>query len=116
MAESATPLPLKAPPTQGVTGQRHPLQFILEYLYVEDDSYLCVQVLTVCGGSFARHEKLFSSCNVSHTSTLYIVYFTLVWTTSNRWKTITPNTKRENGLYPPTHSGFQGFATFEQMF
>ena len=27
------PLPLKTPPAHGVTGQRHPLQFILEYLY-----------------------------------------------------------------------------------
>ena len=35
--KSATPLPLKTPPTLGVTGQRHPLQFILEHLYVEDD-------------------------------------------------------------------------------
>ena len=26
-------LPLKTPPTHSVTGQRHPLQFILEYLY-----------------------------------------------------------------------------------
>ena len=34
------PLPLKTPSTQGVTGQRHPLQFILEYLYVEDDRSL----------------------------------------------------------------------------
>ena len=40
MAESATPLPLKTPPTQGVTGQRHPLQFILEYLCVEEDPSL----------------------------------------------------------------------------
>ena len=40
MAESATPLPLKTQPTQGVTGQRLPFQFILEYLYVEDDSSL----------------------------------------------------------------------------
>ena len=27
------PFPLKTPPTHGVTEQRHPLQFILEYLY-----------------------------------------------------------------------------------
>ena len=27
------PLPLKTPPTHGVTGQSHPLQFTLEYLY-----------------------------------------------------------------------------------
>ena len=26
------PLPLKTPPTHGVTGERQPLQFILEYL------------------------------------------------------------------------------------
>ena len=40
MAKSATPLLLKTPPTQGVTGQRHPLQFMLEYLYVEDNPSL----------------------------------------------------------------------------
>ena len=40
MAKSATQLPLKTPPTHGVTGQRHPLQFTLEYLYVEDDPSL----------------------------------------------------------------------------
>ena len=40
MAESATPLPLTIPLTPGETGQRHPLQFILEYLYVEGDSSL----------------------------------------------------------------------------
>ena len=31
---------LKTPPTQGVTGHTHPLQLILEYLYVEDDPSL----------------------------------------------------------------------------
>ena len=40
MAKSATPLPLKTPATHGVTGQRQPLQFILEYLYAEDDPSL----------------------------------------------------------------------------
>ena len=40
MAKLATPLPLKTPSSHGVTGQRHPLQFILEYLYVEDDPSL----------------------------------------------------------------------------
>ena len=40
MAKFATPLTLKTRPTHGVTGQRHPLQFILEYLYVEDDPSL----------------------------------------------------------------------------
>ena len=34
MAESATPLPLKTPSTEGVTGQRHPLPFTLEYFNV----------------------------------------------------------------------------------
>ena len=29
-----------------------------------------------------------------------------MWTRANRWKTITPNTKRENGLYPPTQQAF----------
>ena len=40
MAKSAMPLPLKIPRTHRVTGQRHPLRFILEYLYVEDDPSL----------------------------------------------------------------------------
>ena len=31
--QQSHPLPLKTPPTHGVTGQRHPLQFILEHLY-----------------------------------------------------------------------------------
>ena len=56
------------------------------------------------------------SCNVSHKSTSYLVYLTLVWTRANWWETITPNTKRENGLYPPTQRSFQAFADFEQMF
>ena len=58
----------------------------------------------------------FFPCNVGHTKTSYLVYSTLVWTSANWWKTITPNTKRENGLYPPTQRSFQAFATFEQMF
>ena len=40
MAQIATPLRLKTPPTHGVMGQRHPLQFILVHLYVEDDASL----------------------------------------------------------------------------
>ena len=40
MAKSVMPSPLKTPPTHGVTGQKHPLQFILECLYVEDNASL----------------------------------------------------------------------------
>ena len=53
---------------------------------------------------------------MSHTSTSYLVYFSLVWREANRWTTITPNTKGEHGLYPPTQRSFQAFAIFEQIF
>ena len=59
--------------------------------------------------------KLFPLGNLSHTGTSYLVYSTVVWTRANQWKTIMNNAKRGNGLYPPTHSGSQAFASFEQM-
>ena len=48
--------------------------------------------------------------------TYLLVYLTIVWTRANRWKTITPNTKRINGLYPPTQRSFQPFAILSNCF